>query len=148
MDAGQHDHVGIRALGFARQCQAVADDVGNAVEDLRRLIVVRKDDGIAFAFQFRDIRRQIQPDNWATFETESMLGEALLDLKKYTEAEPRLLSGYEGMKQREETMPPQDKPRLTRAVERLVKLYEAWDKRDQATKWRDLLTSSAANQKS
>ena len=30
-----------------------------------------------------------------------MLGEALLEQKKYPEAEPLLLSGYEGMKQRE-----------------------------------------------
>jgi hypothetical protein len=89
------------------------------------------------------IRRKIQPDNWTTFETESLLGDALLDQKKYTEAEPRLLSGYEGMKQREDTIPPQDKPRLTRAVERLVKLYEAWDKGDRATKWREILTGSA-----
>ena len=57
-----------------------------------------------------------------------LLGEALLEQKKYAEAEPLLLSGYEGMKQREDAIPPQDKPRLTRALERLVKLYEAWGK--------------------
>ena len=49
-----------------------------------------------------------------------MLGEALLDQKKYADAEPLLLSGYEGMKEREATIPSQDKPRLTKALERLV----------------------------
>ncbi len=34
--------------------QAVADDVGDAVEDLRRLVVVREDDGVALALQRED----------------------------------------------------------------------------------------------
>ena len=70
-----------------------------------------------------------------------MLGEALLDQKKFADAEPLLLSGYEGMKQREDTIPPQDKPRLTKALERLVKLYEAWGKKDEAMKWRKELAA-------
>jgi hypothetical protein len=94
------------------------------------------------------IRRKIQPDDWTTFETESMLGEALLDQKKYAEAEPRLLSGYEGLKLREATIPPQDKSRITKVVERLVKLYEAWDKKDKAMKWRVLLPATESAPKS
>jgi hypothetical protein len=47
-----------------------------------------------------------------------------------------LLSGYEGMKQREGTIPSQDKLRLTSALRGLVKLYEDWGKKDEATKWR------------
>ena len=39
---------------LARQRQAVADDVGDAVEDLRRLVVVRQDDGVALALQLED----------------------------------------------------------------------------------------------
>ena len=35
-----------------------------------------------------------------------------------------LLSGYEGMKAREDRMPPTAKTRLTEALERLVWLYE------------------------
>ena len=34
--------------------EAVADDVGDAVEDLRRLIVVRQDDGVAPSLEFED----------------------------------------------------------------------------------------------
>ena len=83
------------------------------------------------------IRQKIQPDDWTTFETKSLLGEALLDQKKFADAEPLLLSGYEGMKQRESTIPSQDKTtRLTRALERLVRLYEAWGQKDKAMKWR------------
>ena len=52
--AGQHDDVGIDLGGFARQQQAVADDVGDAVEDFRRLVVVREDDGVAASLQLED----------------------------------------------------------------------------------------------
>src|SRR3954471_6441893 len=41
------------------------------------------------------IRQRIQPDDWTTFETKSLLGEALLDQKKFGDAEPLLLSGYD-----------------------------------------------------
>jgi hypothetical protein len=37
--------------GLARELQRVADDVGDAVEDLRRLVVVREDDGVALLLQ-------------------------------------------------------------------------------------------------
>ena len=56
--------------------------------------------------------------------------------KKYAEAEPLLLAGYEGMKQREAKIPPQGKVRLTEALERLVQVDEALEKKDEAAKWR------------
>ena len=34
---------------------------------------------------------------------------------KFTEAEPLLVEGYEGMQQREAAIPPEGKPRLTEA---------------------------------
>jgi len=43
------------------------------------------------------------------------------------------------MKKREAKIPPQGKIRLTEALERLVQLYEATDKKDQAEKWRSRL---------
>ncbi len=81
------------------------------------------------------IRNKTEPDSWTTFNTQSMLGGALLGLKKYEEAEPLLLAGYDGMKQREAKIPPQGKVRLTEAVERLVQLYEATGRKDEAVKW-------------
>ena len=51
------------------------------------------------------IREKTQPDAWTTFNTQSLLGGALLGQKKYAEAEPLLLKGYEGLKQRETTIP-------------------------------------------
>jgi serine/threonine protein kinase/tetratricopeptide (TPR) repeat protein len=82
-----------------------------------------------------DIRIRTQPDHWTTFNTRSQLGEALLGQKKYSEAEPLLVSGYQGLKEREATIPPQGKIRLKEALERLVQLYEANGKKEQADKW-------------
>ena len=65
-----------------------------------------------------------------------MLGSDLLGQKKYTEAEPLLLAGYEGLKRREGTLPPPLRDRPTLALRTLVQLYEARDKPDEAAKWR------------
>jgi hypothetical protein len=88
------------------------------------------------------IRRKTQPEDWTTFDAMSILGEALADQKKFAEAEPMLVSGYEGLKQHEDTIPSQDKPHLKKALERLVKFYEAWGKPDKAMRWRQELEST------
>src|SRR5262249_51925778 len=75
---------------------------------------------------------------WWKFEAQSLLGEALLGQKKYAEAEPLLLKGYEGMKERGRTQPwvPLDKRRLAEALDRLIELYTATNRPDEARKWR------------
>jgi serine/threonine protein kinase/tetratricopeptide (TPR) repeat protein len=82
------------------------------------------------------IRKQTQPDVWTTFNTQSLLGGSLLGQKKNGEAERLLLSGYEGMKEREGKIPPQSKVRLTEALERLVQLYESRGQKEKADAWR------------
>jgi hypothetical protein len=80
------------------------------------------------------IQEKNEPDAWTTFKTQALLGGSLLGQKKYADAEPLLLNGYEGMKQREKTIPPQSKVRLTEALDRLIELYTATDKLDEAKK--------------
>ena len=92
------------------------------------------------------IREKTQPDAWTTFNTKSLLGGSLLGQKNYADAEPLLLSGYEGIKEREAKIPLQGKPRLTEAMERLVQLYDAWSKPDQAAAWRKSLEELKTNQ--
>jgi hypothetical protein len=82
------------------------------------------------------IREKAQPDSWVTFNARSMLGGALLGQKKYAQAEPLLRKGYAGMKEREKTIPPVGKDRLSEAVQRLVQLYDALGKKAEAAKWR------------
>jgi WD40 repeat protein/serine/threonine protein kinase/tetratricopeptide (TPR) repeat protein len=87
-----------------------------------------------------EIRDKTQPDDWSTFNTRSQLGGALLGQKRYAEAEPLLLKGYEGMKQREKTIPPGGggNLRIPQALDRLIDLYTATNKPDEAKKWRKI----------
>jgi tetratricopeptide (TPR) repeat protein len=82
------------------------------------------------------IRQKNQPDDWTTFSTLSMLGGALLGQKKHAAAEPLLVKGFEGMKERNQTIPPGGRPRLREAADRLITLYEAQGKPEEAAKWR------------
>jgi eukaryotic-like serine/threonine-protein kinase len=82
------------------------------------------------------IRDKIQQDVWTTFNSKCLLGGALLGQKKYALAEPLLIAGYEGMKERESKIPPGGKVRLTESLGRLVQLYEATGKAEAAAKWR------------
>jgi tetratricopeptide (TPR) repeat protein len=93
------------------------------------------------------IREKLQPDDWRTFDAKSVLGEALLDQHKFAEAEPLLVSGYEGMNQRRDKVPPEGREHVTKALERLVKLYEAWGKNDELMKWRIELETWQSAQK-
>jgi eukaryotic-like serine/threonine-protein kinase len=85
------------------------------------------------------LREREIPDDWRTFNARSMLGGCLLGQKKYAEAEPLLSSGYDGLKQREAMIPPEGKPRLKEALERLVQLCEQTSRPDQAAEWKKKL---------
>jgi hypothetical protein len=76
-----------------------------------------------------------QPDDWTTFQTQSLLGEALFDQQRYAEAEPLLVKGCQGLKQREKAIPPEVSTCIPEAIERLVELYTATNKPDEAKKW-------------
>jgi serine/threonine protein kinase/tetratricopeptide (TPR) repeat protein len=84
------------------------------------------------------IRVKQIPDSWLTFNTQSVLGGSLLGQKKHAEAEPLLVKGYEGMKTRAKTIPKQGGPelRIPEALDRLIELYTAIHKPDEAKKWR------------
>ena len=76
------------------------------------------------------LREKTAPDHWTTFNTQSMLGESLVGQKKYAAAEPYLLAGYAGLKQREAKIPESFRMlRLTEAGERLVQLYRGLERK-------------------
>src|SRR5262249_46229493 len=85
------------------------------------------------------IRERKAPDDWSTFETRSLLGGSLLSQKKYTEAEPLLLQGFEGLKAREAKIPATSKKRVAEAGARIVRLYDTWGKKGKAEGWRRVL---------
>jgi tetratricopeptide (TPR) repeat protein len=93
------------------------------------------------------IRMKHMPDDWLTFNTRSMLGAALSGQRNFTEAEPLLVQGYEGMKQREAKILTEGKINLTAALERLVGMYEATGQEEKAAAWRKKLEEREADLK-
>jgi serine/threonine protein kinase/tetratricopeptide (TPR) repeat protein len=83
-----------------------------------------------------DVLERARPDDWMRFDAMSTLGVALIGQGHHAEAEPLILGGYEGMAARKATIPPPGKPRLPEAAARVVALYEAWGKPEQARQWR------------
>jgi tetratricopeptide (TPR) repeat protein len=84
------------------------------------------------------IREKKQPEVWTTFNTLSLLGGALRGQKKYADAEPPLVKGYEGLKAREKSIPPQGATRIPEALDRLIELYTATNKPDEVKKYQSL----------
>ena len=62
--------------------------------------------------------------------------------KRFDEAEPLLLEGYTGL----ESSLPADRraEKLPLAIERLIRLYDAWGKPDKADEWRAKLAEFEA----
>ena len=81
------------------------------------------------------IREQFEPQAWTTFSTKALLGVALLGQKNFADAEPLMLAGIEGMKQRETTIPPAAKDRIPETIDSLIELYTALGKTESAEKW-------------
>jgi eukaryotic-like serine/threonine-protein kinase len=89
------------------------------------------------------VREKQSPDDWLTYATRSLLVTSLLSQKKYAEAEPLLLHGYEGLKARELKIPAYARNTVTEAGEWIVKLYDGWGKKEKAVEWGKRLAASS-----
>ena len=87
---------------------------------------------------------KLLPDAGYRFYLISRLGGSLAGQAKYAEAEPPLRQGYEGLVQRQASLPPilNAPRRVTESLERLVQLYDAWGKPTQAAEWKKKLAES------
>ncbi len=115
----------------------VVSSLGNLVHLLERRGKFMEAE--TFARECLTICEKICPDDWATFSSLSLLGSSLLMQEKYLEAEPLLISGYEGLKKRESRIPHDRKPRLRATIQRLVQLYEATSQSAKADEWKKKL---------
>jgi tetratricopeptide (TPR) repeat protein len=88
------------------------------------------------------ILERTRPDHWVTFNTRCLLGRALLGQKRYADAEPLLLAGYEGMKARETAIPKAggSEECIPDALGWLIELYTATNKPDEVKKYTELRT--------
>jgi tetratricopeptide (TPR) repeat protein len=135
-----------KALALRRQAfgREHADTLAS-MEDLARSLVAagKVPEAEPLWRQLVAIREMKIPDEWLTFYSRAMLGDTLIRQKKFAEAEPLLLSGYEGLKAREFSIPRSVQKRLAEAGSRLIVLYDAWGKKDKADEWRKRLSASS-----
>jgi serine/threonine protein kinase/tetratricopeptide (TPR) repeat protein len=89
-----------------------------------------------------ELRMKRVPNGYPRYNSESLLGASLAGQGRYSEAEPFLLSGYEGMRQLGGNLPEAGKPRFKLAGERIVQLYESWSKPEKAAEWRERLKAA------
>jgi serine/threonine protein kinase len=94
--------------------------------------------------ELADFWKQQAPDSAQYANQLARLGLNLLRQQRYADAEPLLLQGYEGLKQRQAKMSTDEQVRLREALESLVQLYDAWEKKDQADEWRKKLEEAKA----
>jgi serine/threonine protein kinase len=118
-------------------------DVTESLGDLARVLLLQERfiEAEALARECLAIREKRPSRDWETFEARSLLGGSLVGEKKYAEAEPLLLAGYKGMKERAEKIPARDKRRLNDVLRYLVRLYHATGKPEEAAKWERELTA-------
>jgi eukaryotic-like serine/threonine-protein kinase len=113
-------------------------DIQSAMNDLALIYVSEKKfaEGERLARQTLDFDDKNQLNNWERFRAESLLGASLAGQKKYAQAEPLILAGYEGMLSQKEKMAVPNWYHLDRAREWIVELYQAWGKPQQAANWK------------
>jgi len=75
-------------------------------------------------------------DVWERFHARSLLGASFVGQRKFIEAEPNLIAGYEGMVQRKRFIPAGDLDALSEAGDRVVDFYRRQGKADQAMEWK------------
>ena len=82
------------------------------------------------------IQSKARPDDWSRFHARRLLGGALAGRGRYGEAEPPIVKGYEGPKDRAARVPRTAPPFLPEAAGRVVRLYEAWGMPERAAAWK------------
>ncbi|MFO0820414.1 MAG: tetratricopeptide repeat protein [Pirellulales bacterium] len=83
-----------------------------------------------------ELSRQNEPMDWTTFDAASLLGEAMLQQKKYDQSEKLLKEGFEGLLRATANAPLEVHSRRMNAAQRLVNLYEQTNQPAEAQKYR------------
>ena len=82
-------------------------------------------------------------DNWRTHAVRGQLGEALVALGRFAEAEPLLLAAEEKLAKLSDKIPPRYHTVLQETRSRLVQLYIAWGKPAEAQPWQARIASGS-----
>ncbi len=85
-------------------------------------------------------RRVLPADDRSIPQYQIAYGACLTKLERYEEAQEHLLAGYEGLKKAQG----KEHKQTRKALQRLVELYEAWGKPEQAAEWRAKLPEASS----
>jgi serine/threonine protein kinase/Tfp pilus assembly protein PilF len=128
-----------------RQTLSSMNNLASAYRSVKRLAEARA----LYEESLRGLKQALgptHPDTLATMHGLAMtcqdLGASLVAQKRYEEAEELLLKSWEELQARAERMPASDRTELTRSMERLVALYDAWGKPDKTKEWRQKLAAA------
>jgi eukaryotic-like serine/threonine-protein kinase len=92
--------------------------------------------GEPLAREAMETEARTRPDDWQRYRAESLLGASLAGQRRYREAEPLLLEGFQGMEERKTRMNMAARYHLDRARDWIAHLYEEWGQPAKAEKWR------------
>lgn len=82
---------------------------------------------------------------WEQYYAQSLVGVSLAGVNNYDQAEPLLLAGYEGMSQKESSIPASERAYLNQGGQWIVQLYQSWKKPVKAAEWRQKLEQSQSH---
>jgi serine/threonine protein kinase/Tfp pilus assembly protein PilF len=88
------------------------------------------------AHEALEFDRKQHPDGWQRFNAESLEGASLAGERKFAEAEPLLLEGFQGLAARQDRIAATERYRIDLARNWLVQLYRAWGKPEKAQEWK------------
>jgi serine/threonine protein kinase len=125
----------VRQRTAAMRAEAEAARYAEAVRAAQAVDTAQAAEEKKLAQRLRDLASK-PTDSWEWFEAQSLLGDNLRARGSYVEAEPLLLGGFTGLKEREKNLPAPAQPRVREAGERIVRLYQEWGKKDKAEEWR------------
>jgi hypothetical protein len=132
--AAEREKAGPKSAAYAKEMVKVARYLLEGEQRAEAELFLRE--GLA-------ILQVARPDDWETSHARTMLGYILLGQKKYAEAEPLLIQGYEGLKARKGQIPSLLADYLVAlAGEAVGELYEAWGRPEEAAAWRSSHPSS------
>jgi eukaryotic-like serine/threonine-protein kinase len=77
------------------------------------------------------------PNSWRRYYGQGLVGASLSGQKRYAEAEPLLLSGYQGLLERQSAIPAGARRVVSEAGLRIAQFYREWGQPEKAREWEE-----------
>jgi serine/threonine protein kinase len=91
-------------------------------------------------WSFREALNSYEKENvndWQRYSCQGMLGASLAGQRKFAEAEPQLLAGFQGMLGRLNSANAESRPEVLDAGDQIIQMYQDWGKPEKAAEWRE-----------